>query len=152
MSRNSGGSTAPVGEVVEYSNPRTAAFRATLDRLPDEIALAIGSRLFDLGEPMQCVCGWAVREAIAREVAVTADDVSESMVYGPDFNGSGVKEQCVQRFGGTDDDWDDIFGGVCDHRAAPLIEEALFDRVMAAATASPAKRSSQALRCQGADT
>lgn len=124
---------------MKYADERTAAFRKTLDRLPDEIALAIGLHVYDketLDYGQSCVCGWIVREAIARE---TGRDPEEVHTDRPRFD-------IVDRFGGTFDDWDQIFTGVCEPDRAALIEEALFDRVMAAATASTRKARRSALR------
>lgn len=121
----------------EYSNPQTAAFRATLDRLPDEIALAIGLRLTDdraaLFDGTTCLCGWAIREAIARETGADAGEVITDIC---------TNRRCRERFGGSQTEWDDIYGGIL--RFTAQVEEALFDRVMAAATNSTRKpRSSQ---------
>lgn len=113
----------------QYENPRTAAFRATLDLLPDAVALAIGLHVYDddaLRHGRTCVCGWAVREAIARQANVEADAVS----------GAGDPTRCTEVFGGSVREWQDIWYGTIQSWAAPLIEEALFDRVMAAAEAS----------------
>ena len=111
----------------KYANPRIAAFRATLDRIPDDVALAIGLRVFDedaLSSDQACICGWAIRESIAREVGRDAEDI--------DFVGE-IVNGCVGRFGGELRDWVHIFLGVEYDDDAPLIEEALFDRVMEAA-------------------
>lgn len=118
---------------MRYKNPGTAAIRKTLDLLPDEIALAIGLRVFDLESRESCVCGWAIREAIAREVNVDPEDVQRWVFENGWTNTNAV---LAERFGGTVVEWNEIFSGVTDHHRAPLVEEALFDRVMAAALKS----------------
>lgn len=120
--------------VVGYSDPRTAAFRRTLDRLPDEIALAIGLRVFHEYDGAACVCGWAIRETIARETNVDPDLVNAPTT--PSGWRYTVTEELGRRFGGTDSEWNAIFGGVCNPSEASRIEEALFDRVMAASLVS----------------
>lgn len=123
-----------------YENPQTEAFRVTLDRLPDEIALAIGLHIYDsdtLGNATTCVCGWAVREAVAGKIGIDSSvaPTPESMWH--------TVAECERRFGGTNDEWDGLMMGVIEPDEAPLIEEALFDRVMAAATATTEKRPSR---------
>lgn len=125
-----------------YENPQTEAFRATLDRLPDEIALAIGLHVYTpktVKSGFTCVCGWSVREAFARTLGVAAES---SEAYTKLVDGPAIYAMCQQRFGGSLERWADLYFGVCSSNAR-LIEEALFDRVMAAATATPEKRSSR---------
>lgn len=123
---------------VEYSDERTAAFRRTLDRLPDEIALAIGLRVFEVGDPCACVCGWAVREAIARETNLVEWPDADTNADGEtEFSQNGL----ARRYGGDRREWDAIFTGVCHPFLAEKIEEALFDRVMAASEATSLLRS-----------
>lgn len=107
-------------------------YRRTLDRIPDDIVLAIATRLSDetMIDGDMCICGWAIREAVAREVQKDAVDVSWRD-YGA------VRRECVERFGGTYGEWNDIFLGVCNDER-PLIEAALMDRIMVAATGSEA--------------
>lgn len=122
---------------VEYANPRTAAFRATLDRLPDEIALAIGLHVYDeetLSSGNTCVCGWVLREALARECGIAPENT-------PSVDGLTLRDSLMARFGGSFEEWSEIYWGVTRQYAAPLIEEALFDRVMAAALAADKPKS-----------
>lgn len=119
-----------------------AGYRATLDLLPDEIALAIGLHVYDegtLADHHTCVCGWVVREALAREANRDPEEIgsSETAQWSGGF-------ALARRFGGDYDEWRSIFNGVC-HDDAPLIEEALFDRVMAAVenSSSPTRKAKE---------
>ncbi len=102
-------------------------YRATLARLPDDIVLAIATRLSPEGmdDGNTCVCGWVIREAIAREVLAPAEDQNALRVD--------IRENCQQRFGGTWDDWSSVFLGVCADANQSIVEEALMDRIMEAA-------------------
>lgn len=97
-------------------------FLKTLRRIPEPIVLAMGSRLFEMTHPQSCICGWAVREALAFANGHTADELS---VY---QNNRGVTRECAVQFGGGIMEWEGIFWGVTgkDHQA---IEEAFVRRV-----------------------
>jgi hypothetical protein len=116
---------------VIYADPRTQAFRRTLDRLPDEIALAIGLRVEHLLDPDTCVCGWAMRVGLALATGVPAEEVRGSV------NSEII---CQRLYGGSYSEWADVFVAFKDGDTTSRIEEALFDRVMAAALASKSRR------------
>ncbi len=127
----------------KYENERTAAFRATLDRLPDEIALAIGLRVFEPDSRNRCVCGWAIREAMCRVLNDEAErvEVDGGLPDGESYDREGSSitlDRCTAFFGGSREEWGRVFYDIVKPTDAPLIEEALFDRVMAAASASEA--------------
>lgn len=107
----------------ERRKRKTMDYLATLTRLPDDIVLAVMGRDLDLGYPYECVCGWAVRESIARELGIAASDVASGIQL-PNL----IVVECANRFGGSVDEWDRIFIGVCNDQM-PLIEEAMARRL-----------------------
>jgi hypothetical protein len=95
-------------------------YLSTLQRIPDDIILAIAAQDFEEGSPARCVCGWAVRESIARAAGIDADTVELSSCL--------LTLDCVERFGGERDEWLHIYYGVMDFRA-PAVETAFVDRL-----------------------
>lgn len=92
----------------------------TLRRIPDEIILDMGTRAFDMKEPTTCVCGWALRIAIAPILGRTAEMID------PEWDGSrhttipvpdsrliedGVTLRCGKFWGGVEE-WEAVFNGV----------------------------------------
>lgn len=150
--RGGQGFKSAVRAVREYADPRTAEFRKTLDSLPDEIALAIGLHVYDdasLGQSESCICGWVVREAMARELNILPEHAGVDEDGFPASNEMEWSyEGCVRRFGGGYVAWKEIFCGVTQPQTAPLIEEALFDRVMAASDNLTPKRAAPKKRRQ----
>lgn len=78
----------------------------TLRRIPDEIILAIAGQDFDGADGARCVCGWAFRESLARELNV---DPAGEETFGASlmFNSADL---CAERFGGESGEWSDIYG------------------------------------------
>lgn len=107
-------------------------YRQTLDTIPDSVALAIGLRVFNPMDGETCVCGWVLREAIREEMGLTD---AESVRLGV---GGDVYSELESRFPAQkyplSSDWYAIYSDILLPDYLPLIEEALFDRVMAAAT------------------
>ena len=99
-------------------------FLETLRRIPDDIVLSMMTLDLVLEEPSRCLCGWAVRESIARATNREASFVATEF----------VPEQVVREFGGTYDEWDAIYYGVCG-KNAPYIERALALRIEEAVNA-----------------
>ena len=111
----------------------------TLRHVPDRIILAVMGRDLDLNRGNVCLCGWFVRERLAemRNVAASslcamdANDVTAGLwepVYG----------WCSRMFGGTEDDWNEIYYGAAgmlpsgfddDPSLVPIIESAFVRRV-----------------------
>lgn len=106
----------------------TAKYLKTLRRIPDDIVLSVATREIVDISPSQCVCGWAIRESIARAANMPAEEV---IVTFP------VTWRCENAFGGTDEEWSAIFLGICDEAQAPRIEAAFVIRVMEAAGVAP---------------
>ena len=96
----------------------------TLRRIPDDIVLAIASREIDVNNRDTCICGWALRENIARSLDKAADDVEN-----PSWSTSVA---CADAFGGYVDEWSDVFLGVMDTPTVSLIEAAFVERVLEA--------------------
>ncbi|MFI5230735.1 MAG: hypothetical protein ACHQWU_16810 [Gemmatimonadales bacterium] len=110
-------------------SPRAAPYLATLRRVPDDIMLAVGSRDFALSTTERCVCGWVVREAIAKLTATP--DAAEVSPY-RNAVCANVIDGCKKLFGYDGYEWDFLFQGVLSE-ALPAIEEAFTLRVMEAA-------------------
>ena len=104
----------------------------TLERIPDDVLLSALTRDMELGHPSTCLCGWVLREQMAKVAGVDAADVNADKW---DYYLSGdrwtVPAKCAAKFGGTYEEWAEIFHGVCDYRA-PTIERALALRVLEA--------------------
>lgn len=99
----------------------------TLRRVPDRIILATMGRDLDLNSSNRCLCGWFVREKLAEISNVGA---STTNVW--DATGTGPITQAVRHFGGTREEWSEIFHGV-EYRnettLLPIIEAAFVRRV-----------------------
>lgn len=104
----------------------------TLRRVPDDVILATASREFDMGDATTCICGWVLRESLARMTNKRADDVDQYDYLPSEY---GTVPRCVSRFGGGEEEWTNIFDGVGDARF-PAIELAFVDRVLEAVEAT----------------
>lgn len=114
-------------EVPEFVAP----YLATLRRIPNEIVLSVGSRDMDMGDPMTCLCGWALREGLANMAKLAdAERVSHYIpsVWPSSYPSNGVPDKCARLFAGDWLEWNAVFMGVTDERA-PLIETAFAIRV-----------------------
>jgi hypothetical protein len=89
--------------------------------IPDDVVLSVATRDLDLGEADRCLCGWVLREQLARAAGV---DASEQTV-----DSFRVVGGCVEAFGGDYDAWSAVFRGVTNYRAR-IIEEAWTNRVL----------------------
>jgi hypothetical protein len=96
----------------------------TFERIPDEIVLSLLTRDLNLDEPTQCVCGWVVRENLALAAGKDADEI--------DVDGENMPELCQKAFGGSQQEWYDIYYDVTDPERIPVIERALMIRVLEA--------------------
>lgn len=98
----------------------------TLRRIPGPIILSVATREIVPNDSEACICGWGIREYLARASQRDAADVI------PYNEVSTIVEACAEKFGGSQYEWGRLFHGVIDRDAA-LIEEAFVDRVMEAA-------------------
>lgn len=105
-----------------------AQYRRTLDRIPDDIVLSMASREIEPNEGPSCICGWAVRESIARVCGIDASEAPTP---------SRIIYECWNRFGGTEPEWASVYWHIIGDTTAALVEEAFADRVMAAAGVQP---------------
>ena len=96
----------------------------TLRRVPDRIILATMGRELDLGQGDTCLCGWCVREKLAEIRNVGASTVDPYA----DWNAGNPRKQSQNLFGGTMQEWQNIYWGVMDARM-PIIERAFVRRV-----------------------
>jgi hypothetical protein len=101
----------------------TNPYLKTLRRIPKPIRLAMATREYAMGDPNACLTGWALRESLAFANGKTADEYE---VY--QYDNFGDPEDSRRRFGGTVEEWEEIFWGVTDERRAE-IEVAFFTAV-----------------------
>lgn len=94
----------------------------TLRRIPDDIVLSMATREINPYDNATCVCGWAIREAIARTVGADAANVTAPMF---------ADARCAERFGGSDDEWFHLFDNI--QYEPEVVESAFARRVMEAA-------------------
>ena|SRR6185503_3398691 len=93
------------------------SYLTTLRRIPDDVILSMATREFQMYDPPSCICGWAMREDL---LAAT----------GSQGGGHSGPVRCAARFGGTEQEWGAIFGGVTDtYGVLPRIEMAFVRRV-----------------------
>lgn len=101
-------------------------YLTTLRRVPDDIVLATAARDLEPDISDRCLCGWFVREQIARMTGQSADE--------QDVSFDNTVPTCVESFGGSASEWEAIFYGVA-RDDAPLIERAFVERVLEAVNA-----------------
>lgn len=101
--------------------PNYRTYLKTLRRIPDDAILDMATREFDMGDPETCICGWAFAEALAIAAGAPAEDVKSCDWV--------TNAMCCNVFGGTQQEWLDIFGGVTSETTMPLIELAFVHRV-----------------------
>lgn len=112
-----------------------AQYLKTLRRLPDDVVLDLATRELELFSPSRCVCGWAVRLGLAQAAGVPAKDELDTFEYHGMLPVCGTVASMVELYGGTIDEWADIFSGVTEEREMPVIELALVKRVLEAVNA-----------------
>lgn len=99
----------------------------TLMRVPRDVILAVVAREILLGDGDTCVCGWVLREAIARCAKLAAEQVAVSNRLDrqlaercniPSSTSLGdVPALCAAMFGGSTGEWKLIYYGVIDTAA-----------------------------------
>jgi hypothetical protein len=94
----------------------------TLRRLPKDIVLEIAGREILPSKPSQCLCGWALRIGLAKQLDA---DPSEMQPF-VDF------DKLVALYGGTEQQWHELFWeiGNTDEEIAVAVEQAFMQRVM----------------------
>lgn len=95
---------------------QSAPFYRTFMRLPRDILLAIAGRDIQPRRWDRCVCGWIFRESLARELGRPASEVNLDTVAS-----SYPPSECAHRYGGTYDEWLNVYAGVMDRRR-PAVE------------------------------
>ena len=100
---------------------KVAGYLRTLQRIPDDIILAIAAQDFDERDNERCVCGWAFREKFARETRVDPNgDAACYAMYDAEM-------QCADRFGGGEHEWSLLYMGACNDM--PNVETAFVSRL-----------------------
>lgn len=87
---------------------RYRTYLKTLRRVPDDVILAVAGRPLNLGDGESCLCGWFVREALARIRSVDATEIRGVE------DGTTSYERCTDLYGGSQTEWYDIYAGVAD--------------------------------------
>lgn len=98
----------------------SAQFLTTLRRIPDDVILSMATRPIDLRNAYECVCGWAAREAVARERGVSADEFRDTWVV-PDL---------IRLMGGDQREWSRVNGAVENYESGDALEDAFVERVL----------------------
>ena len=101
----------------------------TFRRLPDDVVLAVAGREIDPGSPQRCLCGWAIREALARELNLPASEIDPyEYVYRPPM--AGINGELAKRYGGRVEEWHNIFSGIVLPGSEADVELAFTTRVL----------------------
>lgn len=86
--------------------PAYLPYLQTLRRIPGASILDMATRNIDMILPESCLCGWAVREALAVAARVDAGKIvrtSKSRL------GTTTPELCAELYGGDAEEWQAIF-------------------------------------------
>lgn len=105
----------------------TAQYLKTLRRIPDDIVLSMATRGIDVNNGNVCICGWAIREAVGRAAGRDAADTPVADILS-------IRRDLARRFGGTEQEWDNLYFDVGYYGGKVSVVEAAFvTRVMEAA-------------------
>lgn len=122
---------------------RVSPYLATLRRIPAPIRLAMATREFTMESGDLCLVGWAIRESLAYANGKTAEEhqVREAMVPIPCQCGEpgctwAIPESypaiSARLFGGSREEWEDIYTGVTQKGKLPAIEREFVTAVLEA--------------------
>lgn len=100
---------------------RVAMYLDCLRMVPSDVFLAVCLRDFDMSTSNLCVCGWVVREALARFRNVDADEVTP-------FSDNSAND-AYKFFGGDAGAWNKLFRDVTAPDYLPGVEEAFVTRL-----------------------
>jgi hypothetical protein len=110
----------PTGE--EISEYR---FLTTLQRIPDDVVRSISSHTFKFESCDFCICGWSIREVVARRDGVNIENVS-TISEGV----SSLMPFTMSRFfGGSEQEWRSIYIGVVHEPYAKFVRSAWNRRI-----------------------
>lgn len=98
---------SPERKVHMLNHWRSNGYRNTLNRIPDEIVLSIETRPLLLYAGEFCICGWAVREGLARAKGVDATEINIV-----NFSRRSYFNNLVTLYGGNPKEWRHIYFGV----------------------------------------
>jgi hypothetical protein len=111
-------------------NSNVEKYLTTLRRVPDDVILAIGAREIVPDKGDVCVCGWAVREQLAR-IAQTDAEEQDAFDWGAEpFTAWSPADRAPVLFGGNPETWRALYDRAPYDRD---VEEAFTLRVMEAA-------------------
>ena len=112
--------------------PEARPYLDTLRRIPADVRLSMATRELHVSSRSSCVCGWAIREAVARTTERDAGDVPRDDPAVPvDFSSASTMKKL---YGGSYEEWDDIYWLSTDYSASSsYIEEAFLIAVAEAA-------------------
>lgn len=113
---------------------RTAGYLSTLRRLSDDAVLELATREFSMFNPQRCICGWALRQDMAKAASNGTRYTAEDILLNP--SEVNINLQLAVLHGGTPEEWADIFSGVTDNYRYPYIELAFVLRLDEAVTES----------------
>lgn len=100
----------------------------TLRRIPRPIVQAMATRGIISSWGDVCLCGWAIREALAFANGHTADEINVWDNNNPNTEFPLVVSLCQRNFGGTAYAWESIYYGIV-RKPRRAIEEAFARRV-----------------------
>lgn len=98
----------------------------TLRRIPEDIMLAIFAHEFDECDGNVCICGWAVRENLARLNNSDAEDENAYDQNAPEGGAWNPPARCAQMFGGEPREWQSLYSNAASN---PDVEAAVVDRL-----------------------
>jgi hypothetical protein len=113
-------------------SPRTRATLRTLMLLPDDVVLDMAGRELDMYSGNRCLCGWALREVLAK-----AADLPPERFNVWEHTGN-VPVALASQVGGTTAEWSEIFNDVMDSEKVKEIELAFVLRLELAMDGVPA--------------
>jgi len=87
-----------------YRKSNTLRALKLLRLVPDDIILSIATRDFNMIDGASCLCGWVVRETLAR--------IRNVPIHTSVMDSIAPESMCCELYGGDRGDWEDVFAGV----------------------------------------
>jgi hypothetical protein len=102
-----------------------------LRRVDDDVILSVATRALDMGIGDSCLCGWVVREGLARLGSLASPDDREAY---NDWRFARERvptayDLCADLYGGDRDDWWKVYTGANEGSLFPHVEAAFVQRV-----------------------
>jgi hypothetical protein len=122
--------TAPIAMTI---TPEARPYLLTLRRIPADVRLSMATREIEPGCFESCLCGWALRDAIfSQRGDAPPDEPLTDAEYRVNVTSSAEVAKAAEMFGGTTNEWLDIYWDITDD-GLPLVEEAFLIAVAEAA-------------------